>query len=143
MQIDGWVIRLRNKDGSSSMEYKAPLNDDWTKWQEVGVSVGDVGNCIEILRKIGLNSGLLLDRKRSTCQWNGMEISLDDFAFLGKFVEIESNNPDVDMMVFNDFIQKYEINEDQEVGAYGVLMLEKLKENPSLAEEVEKYISSL
>jgi len=143
MQIDGWVVRLRKKGDACSMEYKAPLNDEWTKWQEIGVEISDLGSCVEILEKIGLKSGLFLDRTRLVAHWKGMEISLDEFAFLGKFVEVESNDPNFDEKDFDEFVETFNINQDQEAVAYGILMLEKLKDNPSLADEIEKYISSL
>jgi hypothetical protein len=49
MQIDGWVLRLRQENDAVRLEFKSPLNSDWTLWNEVSVRVDSFGRAARIL----------------------------------------------------------------------------------------------
>jgi predicted adenylyl cyclase CyaB len=90
MQIDGWVLRLRQEDDAVRLEFKSPLNSDWTLWNEISVKVDSLLDTARILGLIGLQPGLLLDRTRRTAVYGGVQLSLDQVADLGTFVELEA-----------------------------------------------------
>jgi predicted adenylyl cyclase CyaB len=145
MQIDGWVLRLRKTETSCELQFKSPANQDWTAWKEISVTVDSASNAVQLLSAIGLRIGLLLDRSRSVGCWRGYKLSLDDFAILGKFieVEVEANAHSAEAPAFVDFLDYFGIPNATECEPYGLLMLKRLKAEPELGAAVEEYVRSL
>lgn len=143
MQINGWVVRLRKMDEKVSLEYKAPLNKDWTEWKEIAVGIDNAKNAISMLQHIGLKPGLLLDRERITGKWKEGIVCLDKFALLGTFVELEICNQNGVQLFFRDFENKFNLSETNQCEPYGKLMLARLKDNLYLRDQVNEYLSKI
>jgi predicted adenylyl cyclase CyaB len=96
MQIDGWVVRVRQQGAQARLEYKAPRDAAWSAWLEYSTEVGDFRETVRILSATGLQAGLVLDRTRRTAQDGPVMLALDDVRGLGHFIEIaaESDAPD-------------------------------------------------
>jgi predicted adenylyl cyclase CyaB len=145
MQIDGWVIRLRRSAGSVALQYKAPVNPEWTAWREISLTVDNAATAIQFLRAIGLKTGLLLDRTRSIASCGKYIISLDEFALLGQFVEIELNSTfrSESTPNFDEIVEQLGLQTAAESVPYGQLMLQRLKDDPELIDQVGKYLESI
>jgi predicted adenylyl cyclase CyaB len=88
MQVDGWVVRVRQQGAQARMEYKAPAAPDWSAWCEYSTEVGDFRETVRILSATGLRAGLVVDRTRRTAQDGPITLSLDDVRGLGHFIEL-------------------------------------------------------
>lgn len=137
MVTDGWVVRLRQKKDEKKMEYKAVLNRESTLWEELSVRVDDLKVTARILRKLGLKAGLVLDRIRRECDFGKYKITLDDFALMGKFVEIELTDDRSDL---SDVFDLLGISTREKEKPYGDIMLEMLKTQPEQYQAIDEYI---
>lgn len=138
MITNGWVIRLRQKNGERSMEYKAVLNRESTLWEELSVAIGNIKETAKILQKIGLKAGLVLDRVRRECIYRNCKITLDDFPLLGKFVEVELLDNR------SDFLPVFEmlgITEREKEKPYGDILLEMLETHPEKHKIIDDYLA--
>jgi len=139
IDIVDWIVRLRKKDCITKIEYKSPLNKELTKWEELSLTVNDFTIAFNLLNKIGLNSGLILDRYRMDGIWENFKIALDDFKHLGYFIEIEN-------ITFNsqikskDFFKAFNIEVGENCLPYGKLFLQKINENPIFKEKLNKEL---
>lgn len=86
------VVRLR-QDQRVRLTYKAPLADDPTPDNirtrlELETEVSDFDTMDAILQKLGFQISMVYEKYRTTFQFDGMEIVLDEMPY-GNFVEIE------------------------------------------------------
>jgi predicted adenylyl cyclase CyaB len=144
MQIDGWVLRLRRENDAVRLEFKSPLNSDWTLWNEVSVRVDSFGRAARILELIGLRPGLLLDRTRRTAVYGGVQSSLDQVADLGAFVELEvldAVSEEEARRRIRFACSELGLGADHEPAPpYGELLLRALAENPVLKRSHDERI---
>jgi len=94
MQIDGWVVRVRQQGAQARLEYKAPRDPAWSAWLEYGTEVGDFRETVRILSATGLRAGLVVDRSRRTAHDGLITLALDDVRGLGHFIEIAAEADD-------------------------------------------------
>ncbi|MET9270540.1 CYTH domain-containing protein [Kribbella sp. NPDC003557] len=147
MQTDGFVVRLRRTAGNVRMEYKKPQNADWSAWTEYGTEVGSFSETVKILKALGLQAGLVLDRTRRTARHGHLTLSLDDVRGLGRFLEIEA---EVDRA--EDESAAAEIAHERELlglqnhpsaRPYGELLLMRLETEPGFREKHERQIAEM
>jgi len=139
IDIVGWIVRLREKKGNITIDYKSPLNKELTKWEEIIIQVNDFTKAMKFLLKIGLSAGLVLDRIRTDCIWGNFKLILDDFKFIGYFLEIEIADPNKDTN-FNLFSTHFDIELGDSQPPYGKIMLKEMENNASVYNEIIKYI---
>jgi predicted adenylyl cyclase CyaB len=139
MISNGWVIRLRQKKGKTTLEYKAALNKEFTLWEEYSIAIDSIREATKILQKIGLKEGLVLDRIRTECIYQNYKITLDDFAILGTFVEVELLDEKFD---FVDVFKVLTISEREKEKPYGDIMLELLDKQPEYYQSIKDYIDN-
>jgi len=139
MIVNGWIIRLRQKEGKISLEYKASLNKESTLWEEYAVAIDSIKEAATILKKIGLKEGLVLDRIRTECVYLKYKITLDDFEMLGTFVEIELLDGN---QSFSNIFEILGIPEREKEKPYGDIMLDLLLEKPEYYQHIKDYINS-
>jgi predicted adenylyl cyclase CyaB len=139
IDVVGWIVRLREKKGNINIDYKSPLNKELTKWEEIDIQVNDFAKAMKFLLKIGLSAGLVLDRIRIDCIWDNFILTLDNFKFLGYFLEIEivdlQKNTD-----FNLFSTNFNIELGDSQPPYGKIMLKEMENNANIHREVSEYI---
>jgi adenylate cyclase class IV len=92
MQADGWVIRLRKSDAVRRLEYKSATDASHRSWEELGITVDNLAVAADILVRIGLKPGLVIDRQRCTCRLPNAVLTLDKVRFLGSYLEIETTD---------------------------------------------------
>ncbi|MES9906375.1 MAG: class IV adenylate cyclase [Sedimenticola sp.] len=144
MQTHGWVIRVRKKGEKIVVDYKAPINDEWSKWEEVAMEVSSFSSALKLFTKIGLKPGLVLDRQRREAKLDRATLSIDDFRYLGKFIEIEVNGEDEDAQQLLDAcIVKLGLEDKVSQKPYGTLLLEKMDNDTSLKSAIEKHVIEL
>jgi len=141
IDIVGWIVRLREKKGSINIDYKAPLNKELTKWEEVDIQVNNFAKAMKFLLKIGLSAGLVLDRIRMDCIWDNFKLTLDDFKFIGRFLEIEIVDPNKNTN-FNLFSTHFDIKLGDSQPPYGKIMLKEMEKNANVYREINEYITS-
>jgi len=139
IDIVGWIVRLREKKGNIVIDYKSPLNKELTKWEEIDIQVNDFSKAMKFLLKIGLSAGLVLDRIRMDCVWDNFKLTLDNFKFLGHFLEIEIVDSDKDTD-FNLFSTHFNIELGDSQPPYGKIMLKEIENNANVHYEISEYI---
>jgi len=139
IDIVGWIVRLREQKGKIIIGYKAPVNKELTKWEEIDIQVNDFAKAMKFLFKIGLTAGLVLDRIRMDCIWENFKLTLDNFKFLGHFLEIEVIDSQK-IVDFNSFSTNFNIDLGDPQPPYGKLMLKEMENNINIRNEVSEYI---
>jgi len=139
IDVVGWIVRLREKRGNITIDYKSPLNKELTKWEEVDIQVNDFNKAMKFLLKIGLSAGLVLDRIRMDCIWDNFKLTLDNFKFLGYFLEIEIIDT-TKYLNFNLFSTHFDIELGDSQPPYGKIMLKEMENNANVYREVIEYI---
>ena len=139
MISNGWVIRLRQKKGKTTLEYKAALNKEFTLWEEHSITIDSLKEAAKILQRIGLREGLVLDRIRTECVHQNCKITLDDFAILGTFVEIELLDENKD---FPNIFEVLGISERGKEKPYGDIMLDLLDKQPEYYQSIKDYLDN-
>lgn len=136
MQTHGWVVRLRCTDADTKMEYKAPINPEWTAWSEFSTTVGSFGQCVSILQAIGLKPGLLLDRTRRMAREDGVTLSLDDVKGLGYFVEVEVEAAEASdaraLRLIGSMCERLRLAGKPEAKPYGEILLGRMASDSQL-----------
>ncbi|MDH3998023.1 MAG: CYTH domain-containing protein [Desulfuromonadales bacterium] len=144
MQTHGWVVRVRKKRGKVIVDYKAPIDKDWTQWEEIAMEVSDFSSAISFFMKIGLKPGLVLERERREALMGGVSLSIDDFKYLGKFIEIEVDGEnDRTKTLFNNSISSLGLGNKTPQKPYGSLLLEKMNNSADIKNQIEQYVSEL
>lgn len=144
MYTHGWVVRVRKKGEIITIEYKAPINKEWTQWEEIGFEVSSFSSALKFLKKIELKPGLVLDRQRREAEWNGTNLAIDDFKYLGKFIEIEINkNGEKAISVIDQCISDLGLINKESQKPYGSMLLDMMKFDESIQLEIEKHIDRL
>lgn len=141
MQTAGWVVRVRRHNHSISIQYKAPLNDSWTSWEEISVGVLDFEASIKFLIKIGLKPGLILDRHRRDVLIGDYKLTLDEFEFIGDYLEMEylgNSIPKYDLVIAEIGLPRL-----ASAPPYGVIMLEAINDDAEIRSKVDSYINSI
>lgn len=141
MQTHGWIIRVRKNGTEKTIEYKAPMNSEGTRWEELSIGISDFSAAIKLLKKIGLIPALVLDRVRQHAQWDGILVSLDDFRFLGKFLEIEiQGENETARQQLLAVLTEMGLQGRKESKPYGTLMLEKMDNDEGLRKEINEFM---
>jgi predicted adenylyl cyclase CyaB len=141
INIVGWIVRLREKNGNITIDYKSPLNKELTEWEEIDIQVNDFAKAMKFLLKIGLSAGLVIDRIRMDCIWDNFKLTLDDLKFIGYFLEIEIVDPNKDTN-FILFSTHFDIDLGDSQPPYGKIMLKEMENNSNVYHEVSEYIKS-
>jgi len=139
IDIVGWIVRLREKNGNITIEYKSPLNKELTEWEEIDIQVNDFAKAMKFLIKIGLSAGIVIDRIRMDCIWDNFKLTLDDLKFIGYFLEIEIADPNKDTNFFL-FSTHFDIDLGDSQPPYGKIMLKEMENNSNVYHEVSEYI---
>lgn len=86
------VLRLR-EDSRVRVTYKEPATVERgiSSREEVEVEVDDFDNMELILSKLGLHPALIYEKYRTTYEFMGAEVVLDELPY-GNFVEVEASN---------------------------------------------------
>lgn len=147
MQTDGWVVRLRRTDQQVRLEYKAPQNAEWSAWTEYGTDVGSFSDTVKILRALGLQAGLVLDRVRRTTRHGHLTLSLDDVRGLGRFLEIEAESSDAeDLEAAAEIAREREVlglRDYPEARPYGELMLKRFQSEPEFRRSHDQMLAEM
>ena len=139
IDVVGWVVRLREKKGCISIDYKSPLNKEFTKWEEIVIQVDDFAKAMSFLLKIGLSAGLVLDRIRIDSVWDNFKLTLDNLKYLGRFLEIEIIDPQK-YTDFDLFSTHFNIKLGDSQPPYGKIMLKEIENNVNVRHEINEYI---
>ncbi len=83
-------LRVRTKNGKSTIAYHEVVNNLETKEWEVEVSDGNMAS--ELITKLGFKKEVVVDKNREKFQLMDAEILIDNVKGLGYFVEIEAPN---------------------------------------------------
>jgi len=137
--IGGTIVRLREHNGNTFMDYKSALDKELTKWEEIDIQVNDFVKAMKFLLKIGLSAGLVLERMRMDCIWDNFRLTLDKFDFIGHFLEIELIDPNKNTN-FNLFSTHFDIELGDSQPPYGKIMLKKMENNINVYQKVNEYI---
>ena len=87
LDILGYIIRLRNKNGKCVLESKKRISD--TEWQEVCLPIENMKKGAEFLSNLSLKPYLYINRTREVRKINEAKVFIDDVELLGTFVEFE------------------------------------------------------
>jgi adenylate cyclase class 2 len=94
----GRVLRLR-QDTRARLTYKEPGENQHTggvlSRTELEVTVSDFETTDLLLQKIGFHPAWVYEKYRTTYEYLGCEVVLDEMPF-GKFVEVEGESTDID-----------------------------------------------
>jgi len=88
-------LRVRNKEGKSSVTYKADhfdKNKIWLYSDEYETDISDFKKTIEIFKKLGYKELIKIENVKSTFINDKYEIVLEDVKNLGIFMEVERHN---------------------------------------------------
>ncbi|MDO8513257.1 MAG: class IV adenylate cyclase [bacterium] len=83
-------LRVRKKDGNAELDYHYAQSETRTDEWETGVASADMTN--EILRQLGFQIDVTIEKKRTVYTYKNSELVLDEIKDLGTFIEIESPN---------------------------------------------------
>ncbi|MFP4656821.1 MAG: class IV adenylate cyclase [Candidatus Woesearchaeota archaeon] len=129
------VIRIRKKgDGGAYLTFKGSSeHKDDIAWQEWESEIEDE----EVLRKLLLSNGLetvvLIDKKRKTYTYEDFEINIDEIKGLGVFIEVELVSEKVEeakKRIQNLMFHELKIPEENVITeGYVPLMIKKNQEN--------------
>jgi len=131
------ALRVRRYgDGTVVLTYKGPRIGDVGKTrEELNVTVDDLDNILEILRKLGFKEVAKIIKRRDIYNYENFTIYLDVVDGLGNFVEVETmvNNKELINKATEEVLQlgdKLGLSRDWiERKTYLELMLEKLMQN--------------
>jgi predicted adenylyl cyclase CyaB len=144
MQTHGWVVRVRQKGERVLVDYKAPVNEQWSSWEEIEIEVSSFVSALQIFQRVGLKPGLVLDRVRREAEYNGAQLAIDDFSYLGKFIEIEVDGASSDAhRIMNDSISMLELQGKDDQKPYGSMLLEKMTLDADLRQAIERHVNIL
>ncbi len=95
----GEVLRLR-EDGAIKLTHKSggSLENGIVSRLEAEVIVSDFANMHRILRRLGFHVALIYEKYRTTYNWLGAEIVLDELPY-GHFTEIEGDAQSIERIV--------------------------------------------
>ena len=134
----GYIIRIRNKGEKKYIESKKRLSDG--SWSEARISINDMKEALNFLINIGYKPYLIIERERTELKYHDLKIFVDNVNLLGKFVEIEYQDSNLDeVKKFIDMVKI--VNNPQKL--YGDIFQEKVEEkefNQEFQDLVRKYI---
>ncbi len=118
----GVVLRLR-QDSRARLTYKdgGAVHDGISSRSELEVEVSDFQLMHLILERLGFHTALIYEKYRTTYEYYGAEIVIDELPF-GNFVEIEGDAPTIESIV-----QALGLQGAQRVTASYTALFEKLK----------------
>jgi len=111
-------LRIRNKDGKSSLAYKVDhfgKDGIWLYSDEYETGVSDFEKILEIFKKLGYEELIKIENNKSTYITDKYEIVLEDVKDLGLFMEVERHDVGKDENIIEvkkeiwDWIQKLNI----------------------------------
>lgn len=102
LSASGRVLRLR-KDAITRLTFKsdASLSTEVADRQEIEVEVGDFDAMRRILELLGFTVYVMYEKFRTTWNWKGCEITMDEMPF-GTFCEVEGPDTAAIMQVVHD-----------------------------------------
>jgi adenylate cyclase class 2 len=88
----GEVLRLRKQNpGSDVVTFKGPrLKSEMKAREEIEVDIENSSEAIELLKKLGCEPWITVEKERETYQCNKFTVNLDEVKDLGQFMEIET-----------------------------------------------------
>ncbi len=118
----GVVLRLR-QDSRARLTYKdgGTVHDGILSRSELEVEVSDFQLMHLILERLGFHTALIYEKYRTTYEYYGAEIVVDELPF-GNFVEIEGDAPTIESIV-----QALGLQSAQRVTASYTALFEQLK----------------
>jgi adenylate cyclase, class 2 len=125
------AMRIRNQNGKSIFNMKIQLENDLDN-TEHETEVADPDELHEMLLNLDYYIASHVNKKRVKCNYDGMEICLDEVRDLGTFIEAEKLTKDEDSVKIQnelfEFLKSLGVKEtDRVTKGYDVLMYEKNK----------------
>ena len=133
----GYIIRIRDKGNKIYVENKRLLaNGDF---KEERIPVDDIKVPLNFFMNIGYQPYLVIDRLREELKYKNLKIFIDDIKLLGKYIEIEYQDSNIDEL--NEFLALININYEK-AQLYGDIFKEKTKDNV-FNKEFQKIIKKI
>lgn len=133
----GYIIRIRDKGNKIYIENKKLLaNGDF---KEEKLPVEDIKTPLEFFMNIGYQPYLVIDRLREELKYKHLKIFIDDIKLLGKYIEIEYQDSNIDEL--NEFLDLININYEK-AQLYGDIFKEKITDNV-FNQEFQKMIKKI
>ncbi len=93
-------LRLRKQISGGYTRYfltfKGPREQsNFKKRQEIEIEIADADSTEKLLKALGYDKTLSVEKKRRLWQFHGCEIALDELQLLGDFVEIEGPDDEI------------------------------------------------
>ncbi len=119
-----FLMRVRDEKNNKFMTYKGAESKKDGIWEEYEFKIDNIKKAIEMLKAMGLERIIVVNKYRKEYALNDLTICLDVIDGLGSFIEIESlNNKDFNKKSLKKLMQKLNINEDQVINKGYVTML--------------------
>lgn len=93
LQKDDRVLRLRKENDKCFIAYKGPRDkkSKIIEREEIEEEVSDFEQAYKIITALGFTPIAKAEKERTTINYDGVEIVLDKYPFIGYFVEIEGD----------------------------------------------------
>lgn len=129
------VLRIRRQNGQAifTLKINQTSRQDCIEHE---VEIQDGGEMEKIIKLLGFQNDVTVEKRRIKTKYNGMEIVLDEVAQLGTFIEAEKvvsdENPENRIKIQEELFQFLGTlgvsKEDQVIdGKYDIMLYEKLK----------------
>jgi len=90
--VTGSWVRVRDEGDKITMSYKITTNGDIKKQQEIMLIVDNYQNACQFLLNLGCLEKAYQETKREIWEFNGVEITIDEWPYLETYTEIEGKN---------------------------------------------------
>lgn len=90
----GWV-RVRDEGDKVTMSYKVTTNGNIETQKEIMLTVDNYENARQFLLNLGCVEKAYQETKREIWEFDGVEITIDEWPYLEPYIEIEGKNKEV------------------------------------------------
>ena len=143
MDINGWIVRIRQKGINTTVEYKSRVKESNSTWHEITVEIDSAEKMAMLLDKLGLKFGLLIKKQRRTKSYGNIMISLDDVEGLGYFIEAEIVSGTIiesGLDLLNKKLLSFGLKDIDKADAYGDLLINKINLNKKFKQQYEAKV---
>jgi adenylate cyclase class 2 len=126
-EVKGGFVRVRDEGDKITLTFKIVGGEKITDQKETLVIVNDFDETVELLKAIGCVPQTYEESKRELWSLDDVEITIDDWPFLGSFIEVEGKSEDEVKQVSINLGFKWE---DARFCTAGTLYVEKYSLGP-------------
>jgi adenylate cyclase class 2 len=91
-EIKGGFIRVRDEGDKTTLTLKIVDGTGISDQKEIGTTIGDFESTVSLLNTIGCASRTYEETKRELWKLDDVDITIDEWPFLGAIVEVEGKN---------------------------------------------------